>query len=392
MDRIVLPKSPALVGDVPNWYLGHKTHSFGNYYGSLGSLFLNETYVTHDLKQIVHRDQSGNIAVSRNACAHAGALLVDRPGEYNGNALICPLHRWGYDLTGQCIAAKAITDPKSNRLQSETFGIWNGYVLGYNQESLDTGLAQFGEELRIGSACLNTEEFVFVGTEEVYPMPYPKEVFAINFIDGYHVPFTHVTTFDAVIDCGTYAWELSPQRTDCPVWYSTQVVRARKDVERHRDFLVKNYSNQGGFGWVNLHLWLKEVMSDVETPLDPEIFAVWSMIYGNGYLMLELYEGGRFLAVSSVVTSDPQNVYEGNYNLVEYYVHKSVPSEIRAEAASKFKHAYEQSAREDDEICKKLWKAHNRDMMNFNRLYHGTLEKGDPHFRSWFLNHFTVRE
>ncbi len=51
---------------------------------------------------------------------------------------------------------------------------------------------------------------------------------------------------------------------------------------------------------------------------------------------------------------------------------------------------YEQSAREDDEICLKLWAAHRRSDVSFNRIIHEKLEAGDAHFRDWYLRHYVT--
>jgi hypothetical protein len=127
--------------------------------------------------------------------------------------------------------------------------------------------------------------------------------------------------------------------------------------------------------------------------------------------MLELYEGGLFLAVSYLVNVNPKesdggdiNLIEflsgnhtsdvmgkpkaGNVNVVEFYVHKNIHKSHRVEALKKFKHAYSQSAREDDEICVKLWEGHKQGNIHTSRMYHETLESGDMHFREWFFEQF----
>lgn len=388
-------KSDIHYGDRPDWYRGLKAKKFGDYFGSLSSLTKDgETYLTHDRLYIVHLGQSGKVTVSRNACMHAGAPLLDTPGVQDASHLKCPIHKWTYKPTGELIGAphfnrSACADIK---LKEIDFGVWNGYVLGYPQKELDTGsLSTFGEALGLPLRCFDPREFEYE-CEEVYPLLYPRPVMPVNYLDILHVDPCHEKTFAVVADCRTCKWEFGKEfgRTGRPN-YSIQMVRARKDVRKHMHRLMRTEgSPETDFGWAHFHEWLKEVMPNVERPLDPSIFAVWAAVYGNGYLMPELYEGGLFLAVSYLVTLDGDESGEKNLNLVEYYIHKSVPQELRKDAMRKFRFAYEQSAREDDAICLKLHSAHKLGGMDFNRIVHKDLEAGDAHWREWALRTFFV--
>ncbi len=389
-----MKKSLPLTGDRPNWYLGLKTGEFGDYYGSQSSVAKGETYVTHDKRYIVHRNAEGAISVRFNVCAHAGAPLLDTPGVQNGGNIQCPIHKWTYKPTGELLAAPYFhhAECKDISLAKPDFGMWNGYVLGFAQDELDAALAGFGESVSLPAESLNPSEFVFMG-EEVYKLPYPRQLMMINYFDGYHVPLCHQKTFDAVADANSYEWELGKEHSHggrCN--YSIQVVRGRHDVRKHMDRLLRVHQcKEEELGWAHLHEWLKATMPEIETPLDRDIFAVWASIYGNGYLMPELYQGGLLLAVSYLVSQNGEDSETENLNLVEYYVHKNVPERLRTVAFRKFRDAYRQSGEEDDEICLKLWEAHSRGSMEFSRVYHELLEAGDEHWRNWFRGHFVLR-
>lgn len=377
-------------GDRPNWYRGLNTQKFGDYFGSTTSLARGETYLTHDLLHIVHRDEEGKISVRNNVCKHAGAPLLSAPGVQNGGVLRCPIHKWAYKPTGELIAAPHFVSCKDIVLEAPEFGVWNGYAIGYSQAELDSSLGRFGRQLGLPLSCFDTSEFVFM-KEEIYNLPYPRPLMMVNYKDGYHVPLYHQMTFDAVANPETYLWEFggdpaSQKRCN----YSIQLVRARRDVERRLDMLMRGGGERETYGWADFHLWIKETMKDVGTPIDRDIFAVWASIYGNGYIMPELYEGGLFLALSYLVSIAGTDSETENVNLVEYYVHKNVPEHLRKVAMRKFEHAYGQSAREDDEICLTLWKAHQRGDMQFARVYHESLEAGDLHWRQWFKQHFVA--
>jgi hypothetical protein len=269
--------------------------------------------------------------------------------------------------------------------------VWNGYVLGYKQSHLDEVLTSFGDELGIPKSAVDPREFVFMGEEE-YSLPYPRPVFKINFIDGLHVYRYHWLTFTTVADVSKYLWEMSKRCEGNPVGYSIQVVRARQNVRANMEALMRQNStlSEEDLGWARFHLWIGEEFPKhgVKNPIDKDIFAIWASIYGNGYVMPEVYEGGICMAVSYLVNVDPKNPETGNKNFVEYYVHKNVPTELREKTYRLFREAYEQSAREDDEICLRLWDAHQQGDLDFDRVYHTELEKGDVHWREWYTEEF----
>ena len=379
-----MEKSPILFAESPNWYRKLEVRPQGDYFGSLSSLYPNEVFLTFDKKWVVTRNADGVVSVVQNVCLHAGGQLLSFAGtqQQHDNNIRCPLHQWLYDLEGNLLAAPKFC--KSLRaLPRPKFALWNGYIIGYSLEELRP-LEGFGASLGLPADFLDAKNFGF-RKEKRYDLPYPRALMKINYDDGLHVPRFHETTFGPMIDEGKYQWEFGPKDTNCS--YSIQVVNVRPDLRAHVERLTRKKDKQTNFGWADFHFWLDKVMPDTKTPIDKNIFAVWASIYGNGYIMPELYEGGRFLALSYLVTDDDDRSGVDNHNYVEFYVHHSVPEHLREEALEKFIFAYEQSAREDDEICETLWAAHKRDI-SFKRIYHETLEAGEAHFREWFLNHF----
>ena len=389
-----MPKSPMVTTVEPDWYIGHRTKPIGDYFGSFSSIVPGETYVTQDTMYIVHRDpETHDFSVSRNACAHAGALLLSETGVQDVGTIRCPIHRWAYKPDGTCTSAPNFSTCEGVRLAAPEFGVWNGYVLGYPQAALDDGLANFGAELGVSAGAFNPSNFIFM-EEDFDELPYPRELMKINYDDGYHVAPYHPKTFGAVANPATYRWEVSEYVARHPVWYSIQEVREHSDVHKRVSVLMDAYgATEDSLGWGHFHQWVEEhlVKRGVQHPIDRDVFALWAAIYGNSHLMPELYMGGLFLAVSYLVNVDPDNPRTGNRNYVEYYVHKNVPDELRNTAYRLFRRAYGQSAREDDEICLRLWAAHQRGAMGFSRAYHTVLERGDEHWRNWFLNHFLRR-
>lgn len=381
-----MEKSFPLQGARPNWYRGRKTRSQGGYFGSLSSLYPGEVFVTFDKKWIVTRTDDGEVSVVQNVCLHAGMEILNQAGTQHKAEIRCSGHQWAYDMRGKLLGAPKFCKFEA-RLTRPNFSVWNGFILGYSFEEL-SALSGFGASLGLPEGFLSSGEFLF-GKEKEYELPYPCALMGINYLDGLHVSKYHETTFGPVVDEHCYVWEFGP--TDTISSYSIQVVRVRPDVRTYVDRLKRRlirHQPEPVLGWADFHFWLEETMPDAVTPIDKNIFAVWSLLYGEGYVMPELYEGGRFLALSYLVSFEDNDGQMVNRNYVEYYVHHSIPERYRAEALEKFIFAYQQSAREDDELCLKLWAAHRRNDISFDRIVHNSLEVGDAHFREWFLRHF----
>ena len=386
--RSIMDKSHHNLAERPNWYRHLITRTGGDYFGSLSSLlYPEEVFVTHDGNWIVTRTADGEISVVQNVCLHAGMQILNHTGTQQSKEIRCSGHQWLYDRRGKLLACPKFV--KSERsLARPDFSLWNGFVLGYSEKEL-SALSGFGETLGLPNGFLSANDFWYGEEEHAYKLPYPRPLMKINYDDGLHVAKYHEFSFGPMIDENDYKWEFGPSDTN--VSYSIQLVNIRPNVRLHVDRLIHSRNKKiEDLGWANLHFWLEEKMPKAETPIDKNIFAVWASIYGNGYIMPELYFGGRFLALSYLVSAVGGDGISRNMNYVEFYIHKSIPESLRRAALEKFIYAYEQSAREDDEICTKLWSAHRRDDIDFNRITHGELEAGEVHFRDWFLRHFAL--
>ena len=55
------------------------------------------------------RDKQGDIRAFHNSCRHRGSILC-QPGHGSAPKLVCPYHRWTYDLDGSLFAAGRMED------------------------------------------------------------------------------------------------------------------------------------------------------------------------------------------------------------------------------------------------------------------------------------------
>jgi Rieske 2Fe-2S family protein len=58
---------------------------------------------------IIIRDRNDVIRAFHNSCRHRGSILC-QPGSGSGPKLVCPYHRWTYDLDGSLFAANRMAD------------------------------------------------------------------------------------------------------------------------------------------------------------------------------------------------------------------------------------------------------------------------------------------
>src|SRR3954466_14612821 len=109
-------------------------------------LFLNgPRYVGHELMvpelgdfatlksenegRMLVRNQEG-IEVLSNVCRHRQALMFN--GRGNANNIVCPLHRWTYDLKGELIGAPHFPETPCLNLSNTPLQNWNGLLFERN--------------------------------------------------------------------------------------------------------------------------------------------------------------------------------------------------------------------------------------------------------------------
>ena len=59
-----------------------------------------KTFTLGELPLIITHDKQGKINVLINACSHRGTALATSPYGSDASGLVCPYHRWAFDLAG----------------------------------------------------------------------------------------------------------------------------------------------------------------------------------------------------------------------------------------------------------------------------------------------------
>ena len=85
------------------------------------------------------RTRSGVELIS-NVCRHRQAVILRGRGHTDGN-IVCPLHRWTYDLSGQLLGAPHFPDDPCLNLRNYPTQRWNGLVFEGGHRSIAADLA-----------------------------------------------------------------------------------------------------------------------------------------------------------------------------------------------------------------------------------------------------------
>src|SRR3990172_6189468 len=86
-------------------------------------------------------DGTHGIELLSNVCRHRQAILLE--GRGNLENIVCPLHRWTYDLKGELLGAPQFPENPCVKLQSTPLTNWNGLLFAGPRDPRKD-LADFG--------------------------------------------------------------------------------------------------------------------------------------------------------------------------------------------------------------------------------------------------------
>ncbi len=298
---------------------------------------------TADGKVLVHGPAGVNLL--SNTCRHRQGLLLD--GKGNNPNIVCPLHRWTYDLNGKLLGATDFDVTPDCSLPRTPLTRWNSLLFaGPRDPNID--LRDFPLALDYDYGKHVYEKTI------VEDHPFNWKAFLEIYLELYHVEAAH-PGLQRWVDPDNYEWGFGDR-------WSYQILgikdglksQASPNYQRYRDTILE-YS--GG-----------EL---------PKYGTVWSILYPN--VMLEWYP--YCLVVSTLIPRSP----ELTTNVVEFYY----PEEIQAferQIVDAHQAAYAESAAEDAMVCTRLqrgrralWLAGEDDV----GPYHTPHEDGMIHLHDW---------
>ena len=303
-----------------------------------------QTLAWMDHARLLVRNESG-VELLSNVCRHRQALMLE--GQGNAQNIVCPLHRWTYDLRGELLGAPHFPESPCVRLPSTALKNWNGLLFGGSRDP-QADLA--------GLPVASDFDFSGYVLDRVVVDDYPFnwKTFLEVYLELYHVEPFH-PGLSNFADCGNfrYAWGAE---------WSLQIVAARNGLAKP--------------GTPVYQRWHDACLQQLDGRA-PKQGALWMTYYPN--VMLEWYE--NVLVVSHVVPRGPQRTI----NVVEFYY----PEEIalfEREFAESQQAAYLETAIEDGLLCERMERGRRalyEQGLDDAGPYQSPLEDAELHFHEW---------
>jgi choline monooxygenase len=294
--------------------------------------------------RVLVRGENG-IELLSNVCRHRQAVMLE--GRGNAPNIVCPLHRWTYDLSGRLLGAPHFAEQPCRDLARTPLQRWNGLLFRGPRDAV-ADLAGIGTH----------PEFDFSGYRfdhvEIHECEYNWKTFIEVYLEDYHVVPFH-PGLGQFVSCDDLRWTFGER-------WSLQTVGTWKALGRPGTPVYRR--------------WHEQVLRwNAGTP--PARGAMWLTIYPN--VMLEWYP--HVLVVSTLVPRGPQKTT----NIVEFYY----PEEIalfEREFVEAERAAYMETAIEDDEIALRM-DAGRRVLMERDEddagPYQSPMEDGMQHFHEF---------
>lgn len=183
----------------------------------------------HSLRAIDHplvvvRGTDGEVRAFHNICRHRGCEVLEGSGN-TGRAIMCPYHRWTYDLEGDLRGVpdeqECFDDLEKGGLglRPASVGTYRGMVFvnpdPVPADSFQDWIANMDDHAWPHDFADGTLEY---GGEVVYEMLCNWKVFYENAIDGYHLGYLHENTLGRIYPSKN-VWIPVGRNV---VWYSTE--------------------------------------------------------------------------------------------------------------------------------------------------------------------------
>ena len=310
------------------------------------------TLVSENEGRMLVRNAAG-IEVLSNVCRHRQALMKN--GRGNAANIVCPLHRWTYDLQGALIGAPHFPETPCLNLPKTPLQGWNGLLFEQNGYNVMAQLSQLAV-----SKDLDFSGYMF-DHQEVQTCNYNWKTFIEVYLEDYHVEPFH-PGLGGFVSCAELRWDFGGD-------YSVQTVGVNRGLLKSGSPIYRK--------------WQEQVLK-FRGGTPPPYGAIWLTLYPN--IMVEWYP--HVLIVSTLWPDGPQKTR----NVVEFYYPEEIVlferAFIEAERA-----AYMETCVEDDEIALRMdagRKALLQRGCSDAGPYQSPMEDGMQHFHEWYRNNVTL--
>src|SRR6476469_6670616 len=292
---------------------------------------------------LVHGPQG--IEMLSNVCRHRQALMLTGSG--NAPNIVCPIHRWTYDLQGKLLGAPHFENQPCTHLGRSPLQNWKGLLFDGPRDVARDLSSLTLRDLDFSGYVLNRVD--------LHECNYNWKTFIEVYLEDYHVQPFH-PGLGQFVACDELRWEFAED-------YSVQTVGVANRL--------------GKAGSPVYERWHKELLA-YRGGEPPKYGAIWLTYYPH--IMVEWYP--HVLTVSTLHPISPQKTL----NVVEFFY----PEEIAAferEFVEAQQAAYMETCVEDDEIALRMDAGRLALMkrgQNETGPYQSPLEDGMQHFHEGY--------
>ena len=301
--------------------------------------------------RLLVRGEQG-IELLSNVCRHRQAVMLN--GRGNTPNIVCPLHRWTYDLNGQLLGAPHFEQQPCLSLGKSPLQNWNGLLFS-GQRDVAADLERAGVRGKLDFSDYMLDHV------EVHECHYNWKSFIEVYLEDYHVEPFH-PGLGKFVECGDLSWEFGD-------WWSVQTVGVHQGLGKPGSSIYRR--------------WHEQVLR-FSGGKPPEHGAIWLTYYPN--VMIEWYP--HVLVVSHLIPRGPRHTT----NIVEFYY----PEEIvlfEREFVEAERAAYMETCTEDDEIALRM-DAGRRVLLergeNQVGPYQSPMEDGMQHFHEFLRRQLPI--
>jgi phenylpropionate dioxygenase-like ring-hydroxylating dioxygenase large terminal subunit len=268
-------------------------------------------------------------------------------GRGNAKTVVCPLHRWTYDMEGKLLGAPKFPQNPCLHLNKTPLQNWNGLLFA-GPRNVAQDLARIGVERDLDFSGYLLDRVMI----DEYPINW--KTFIEVYLEDYHVAPFH-PGLGHFVTCDDLKWEFGEN-------YSVQTVGVNQRLQKPGSKVYQR--------------WHNAVLEYYRGEMPPH-GAIWLTYYPN--IMVEWYP--HVLVVSTVIPRSPEHTT----NVVEFYYPEDIAlferEFVEAEQA-----AYRETADEDDVICRRMDRG-RRALLRQGRSeigpYQSPMEDGMQHFHEW---------
>jgi choline monooxygenase len=301
---------------------------------------------------LTHTDTG--VELLSNVCRHRQSLLLEGRGKTQN--IVCPAHRWTYDLHGTLLGAPDFSENPGLCLPKTPLQNWHGLLFA---GPLDVGKALADFTLK--------DDYNFSGyvyeKSSVDELHFNWKTFLEIYLELYHVEFFH-PGLKRFVDGGNYQWGFGDR-------WSYQIMGIKDQLQNQTS---PNYTR-----------YRDAILAYNEGKL-PKYGTVWSILFPN--VMLEWYP--FCLVVSTLIPRSPEHTT----NVVDFFYPEEVAL-FERELVEAHQAAYLESAAEDAQICTLLHRgrrALHLSGKDDKGPYHSPHEDGMIHLHEFLREELGLRD